>query len=108
MKRSSIATCIRFEPKSRRAFRSGHLLSSLTVLLAVLLIGQDVSAEPARRGHLLIIGGGLRTDRWVNFNHASHNDLLVAIANLCGDPRTSFGDPSRGAITLVASCPSGL
>lgn len=38
-------------------------------------------------------GGGLRTNRWVDFGHRSHNDLLVSILNLCGDTRTSFGDP---------------
>jgi len=38
-------------------------------------------------------GGGLRTNRWVRNNRASHNDLLVSILNLCGDPRTTFGDP---------------
>ncbi len=38
-------------------------------------------------------GGGLRTGRWVRYGGASHNDLLVAILNLFGDPRTTFGDP---------------
>jgi hypothetical protein len=37
-------------------------------------------------------GGGLRTGRYLTFNHPSHNDLLVALANLFGDPRTTFGD----------------
>jgi hypothetical protein len=38
-------------------------------------------------------GGGLRAGRKLTFNHPSHNDLLVAILNLFGDPRTEFGDP---------------
>jgi len=38
-------------------------------------------------------GGGLRTNRWLQNNHRSHNDLLAALLNLCGDPRTTFGDP---------------
>ena len=38
-------------------------------------------------------GGGLRTNRWLQNDRASHNDLLVSILNLCGDPRTTFGDP---------------
>jgi Protein of unknown function (DUF1552) len=38
-------------------------------------------------------GGGLRTNRWVQNGHASHNNLLVSLLNLCGDPRTTFGDP---------------
>ena len=37
-------------------------------------------------------GGGLRTNRWLQKDHASHNDLLVSMLNLCGDPRTTFGD----------------
>lgn len=38
-------------------------------------------------------GGGLRTNRWMQNNHRSHNDFLAALLNLCGDPRTTFGDP---------------
>jgi hypothetical protein len=38
-------------------------------------------------------GGGLRTNRWVRYNDESHNDLLVALLNLCGDDRTTFGTP---------------
>jgi hypothetical protein len=37
-------------------------------------------------------GGGLRTGRWVRYNRLSHNDLLVSILNLFGDPRQTFGD----------------
>jgi hypothetical protein len=39
-------------------------------------------------------GGGLRGGRWLKFDHRSHNDLLVSIANLFGDPRQTFGDPA--------------
>jgi Protein of unknown function (DUF1552) len=38
-------------------------------------------------------GGGLRTNRWVQNGHRSHNDLLVSILNLCGDDRETFGTP---------------
>jgi hypothetical protein len=38
-------------------------------------------------------GGGLRTGRYLRFQHPSHNDLLVRIANYFGDPRSTFGDP---------------
>jgi len=38
-------------------------------------------------------GGGLRGGRLLNFNATSHNNLLVSILNLFGDPRTSYGDP---------------
>ena len=39
-------------------------------------------------------GGGLRGNRWLDFQGRSHNDLLSAIMNLFGDPSTSFGDPT--------------
>ncbi len=38
-------------------------------------------------------GGGLRTGRWVKYNHPSHNNLLVSILNLFGDTRQTFGAP---------------
>jgi hypothetical protein len=38
-------------------------------------------------------GGGLRTGRWVKYDHLSHNNLLVSILNLFGDARQTFGDP---------------
>jgi hypothetical protein len=38
-------------------------------------------------------GGGLRGGRWLNYDGDSHNDLLVAILNLCGDERQTFGFP---------------
>lgn len=37
-------------------------------------------------------GGGLKTGRWLQFDHPSHNDLLVSLCNLCGDDRQSFGE----------------
>jgi len=37
-------------------------------------------------------GGGLRAGRWLKYNSASHNDLLVAILNLFDDGVTTFGD----------------
>jgi len=38
-------------------------------------------------------GGGLRGNRYLDGQHASHNDLLVSLCNLCGDGRQVFGDP---------------
>jgi hypothetical protein len=38
-------------------------------------------------------GGGLRTGRWLRYAGESHNDLLVAILNIFGDARVTFGDP---------------
>jgi hypothetical protein len=40
-------------------------------------------------------GGGLRPGRWLRYEHPSHNDLLVAILNLFGDTRRTFGTPDR-------------
>ncbi len=40
-------------------------------------------------------GGGLKTNRWVRYSGESHNDLLVALLNLCGDARTTFGAPEH-------------
>lgn len=37
-------------------------------------------------------GGGLRPGRFLTYGGRSHNDLLVSILNLFGDPRTTFGD----------------
>jgi len=37
-------------------------------------------------------GGGLRTGRWLKYQSASHNDLLVAILNRFGEDVTAFGD----------------
>jgi hypothetical protein len=44
-------------------------------------------------------GGGLKGGRWVRYtdntnNKNSHNNLLVSIANLFGDPRTTYGNPA--------------
>lgn len=38
-------------------------------------------------------GGGLKQGRVLDFEGQSHNDLLVSLLNLFGDPRTTFGDP---------------
>jgi hypothetical protein len=46
-------------------------------------------------------GGGLRTGRALSFDRASHNDLLSAMANLFGDPRTEFGDPTFATSPLA-------
>ncbi len=39
-------------------------------------------------------GGGLRTGRWVQYpDRTPHNNLLVSVLNIFGDPSTTFGDP---------------
>lgn len=47
---------------------------------------------------LLAGGGGLRTGRYVQYDHPAHNELLVALLNLFGDARTRFGDVGMGAL----------
>jgi hypothetical protein len=49
-------------------------------------------------------GGGLRTNRYLYKNGESHNNLLVSICNLCGDPRQRFGnlDDCQGPMTELA------
>ncbi len=37
-------------------------------------------------------GGGLRTGRYLKYNGASHNDLLLSVLRLFGDDRSIFGD----------------
>jgi hypothetical protein len=53
-------------------------------------------------------GGGLRGGRWVHYtdkanNKNSHNNLLVSILNLFGDPRTTYGAPEfcAGPLTNI-------
>ena len=52
-------------------------------------------------------GGGVRTGRWLRYPRQSHNNLLVSILNLFGDPRTTFGTarhsngPLSGGPTLT-------
>ena len=64
----------------------------------VLFFGSNVS-HPSTRSSvdmpflLAGQGGGLKTGRWVRYDHPSHNDLLVSLCNLCGDPRQTFGNP---------------
>ncbi len=56
---------------------------------------QNVADHSKRNMPFLLAGGGggLRTGRLLRYAHRSHNDLLVSIANLFGDPRTTFGAP---------------
>ena len=46
-------------------------------------------------------GGGIRANRWLQYNNQSHNDLLAGILNLFGDDSNTFGDPAHanGAVT---------
>jgi hypothetical protein len=46
-------------------------------------------------------GGGLRGNRWLDFQGRSHNDLLSAILNLFGDTRSTFGDARYASAPLT-------
>ncbi len=65
---------------------------------SVVFFGSELADPPTHRkiGMPFLLaggGGGLRTGRWVRYDRRPHNDLLVSILNLFGDPRESFGDP---------------
>jgi hypothetical protein len=71
----------------------GHSMLDETVVF----FGTEV-AHPANHTKknmpFLLAGGGLRTGRWVQYlDNPPHNNLLVSLLNLFGDPSTSFGDP---------------
>jgi len=73
---------------------------------SVVFFGTEISMPPThtKTGMPFFLagnGGGLRTGRWLRYNHLSHNNLLVSILNLFGDARTTFGDPmyNTGALT---------
>ncbi len=70
-----------------------HTLLDETVVFVGSEISHPQSHSKVDMPLLLAGGGGMRTGRWLRYNHQSHNDLLVAILNLFGDARTTFGDP---------------
>jgi hypothetical protein len=64
---------------------------------SVVFFGSEISdPETHRKDQMPFIlagrGGGLRPGRVVTYNGVSHNNLLVAILNLFGDERTTFGE----------------
>jgi hypothetical protein len=65
---------------------------------SVVFFGSEIQDPPSHgKTNLPLLlaggGGGLRTGRWLEYGGRSHNDLLVSILNLFGDPRRTFGDP---------------
>lgn len=71
--------------------QSGSLLDESVVFIGSNLQNPATHAKTDMPFLLAGSGGGLRGNRWLQYPHRSHNDLLVSILNLCGDPRTSFG-----------------
>lgn len=80
----------------------GHSLLDESVVYFGSEIGDPPSHSKKNMPFLLAgLGGGLRGGRLLKYPNQSHNDLLVSILNLFGDPRTRFGDQrfSTGALT---------
>ncbi|WP_434045575.1 MULTISPECIES: DUF1552 domain-containing protein [Sorangium] len=70
----------------------GHSLLDESVVFFGSEISDPASHSKANMPFLLAGGGGgLRTGRWVRYPSLPHNNLLVSILNLFGDPRTRFG-----------------
>jgi hypothetical protein len=67
---------------------------------SVVFFGSELQEPPSHKCNNMPFllaggGGGLRTGRWLRFNGLPHNNMLVSILNLFGDPRTTFGDPKH-------------
>jgi hypothetical protein len=65
---------------------------------SVVLFGSELQDPPSHgKSNMPFLlagnGGGLRTGRWLRYDRRPHNDLLVSVLNLFGDPRQTFGDP---------------
>jgi Protein of unknown function (DUF1552) len=72
---------------------SGSLLDETVVFFGSHLQSPATHAKTDMPFLLAGGGGGLRTNRWVQNGHRSHNDLLVSLFNLFGDERQTFGTP---------------
>jgi hypothetical protein len=78
----------------------GHTLLDESVVFFGSELGQPPTHSNTDIPFLLAGGGGgLKGGRWVHYtdktnNKNSHNNLLVSIANLFGDPRTTYGNPA--------------
>jgi hypothetical protein len=65
---------------------------------SVVLFGSELQDPPTHQKNNMPFllaggGGGLRGGRWLRYASQSHNNLLVSIAQLFGDERTTFGTP---------------
>ena len=73
---------------------------------SVVFFGSEISHPPSHTKDSMPFllaggGGGLRGNRFLQFNGQSHNDLLTAILNLFGDTRTKFGDERYATAPLT-------
>lgn len=64
---------------------------------SIVFFGSELSHPPTHQKNNMPFllaggGGGLRGGRFLRYGGQSHNKLLVSLCNLCGDPRTEFGD----------------
>jgi hypothetical protein len=65
---------------------------------SVVFFGSELSEPPSHQKNdmpffLAGKGGGLAGGRHLDFNGTPHNNLLVSLLNLFGDPRTTYGHP---------------
>jgi hypothetical protein len=65
---------------------------------SVVFFGSELSHPPTHTKENMPFllagrGGGLKGGRVLDFGGVPHNNLLVSLFNLFGDPRTSFGNP---------------
>jgi hypothetical protein len=67
---------------------------------SVVFFGSELQEPPSHQKTdmpLLLAGGGggLRSGRWLKYDHLSHNNLLVSLLNLFGDMRATLGKPEH-------------
>jgi Protein of unknown function (DUF1552) len=79
----------------------GTLLDSTLVVWAKEL--GDPRLHDCKSVPWILAGGGgvIETGRYLNFQGAPHNKLLVSICKAMGLSNTTFGDPSKGTGTLT-------
>jgi hypothetical protein len=71
----------------------GHSLLDETIVFFGTEL-QNPATHEKKDMPFLLAGGGLRGGRWLRYADAPpHNNLLLSLLNLYGDPRTTFGDP---------------
>ncbi len=79
----------------------GHSLLDETVVFFGSERQDPANYSKANMPFVLAGGGGLRTGRWLKYASRSHNELLVALLNLFGDARATFGTAQYSTGTLT-------